>query len=135
MMDLRALVRRRELLFIVVGGTNTVVGFLLFALFYRIGLPYLVAFPVAYVIATVWGFTLNRLIVFQVRGNLLVDFLRYCSVQIGSFVLNYGVLWLLVQFAGLSPLLAQVVAVPIVVGVTYVGHSRFSFRRAAPPSA
>jgi len=69
--------------------------------------------------------------VFRVSGNMLVDLLRYASVNYLSLLINAGALFLLSDMLGLPPIPVQIAIVAIVVVFTYVGHKHFSFRRKA----
>jgi putative flippase GtrA len=130
----RAWWRRREAAFLVVGGINTAVGLAAFALFeWWLGdvAPYLVNLLLAYGVGIAVGFFLHRRFVFQVRGNVLVDLVRYCGVQAGAFALNAAILPLLVEVVGLPVLPAQVLSLGTVVVASWFGHSLVSFRRPA----
>lgn len=127
------LVRDRRLAFLIVGGFNTAFGFGLFTLFYfllkeyRWG--YMGGLVLAQLIATVVAFFLYRTLVFRVRGNAWGDFLRFCSVYLVSFVINALATPFCVEVLGLNPLLAQALVIAVTTVASYLGHSRFSFRR------
>lgn len=128
------LLRRREVLFLIVGGTNTLLGLAVFALLYSLWgdtLHYLGALVLAYAVGIAVGFTLQRRFVFRVEGNVLLDLLRYTGVQCVALALNSAVLPVLVEAAGVPVLPAQVVSLVVVVVATYFGHLLFSFRRPA----
>lgn len=132
---LRDLLSRREVLFLLVGGTNTVLGLAVFALLYWLWgdtLHYLGALVLAYAVGIAVGFTLQRRFVFRVRGNVLLDLVRYTGVQAVALALNSAVLPVLVEAAGLPVLPAQVVSLVVVVVATYFAHLLFSFRRPEP---
>lgn len=59
---------------------------------------------------------------------LAVQFLRYVLTGGAVTVLGVGVYWMLVRYAALAPLLANVGAYLASMAVGYVAHSRFSFR-------
>ena len=136
---MRQLVRtawsRREIRFLVIGGTNTVLGLGLFALFHAIlgdDVPYVLLLVPTYGIGIPIAFALQRTFVFDAEGgNWLVDLARYTLVQLSSIALNAALLPALVELAGLPVLLAQTVTIGVIVVVTYVGHLNFSFRRPA----
>lgn len=127
------LVKDRRLAFLLVGGFNTAFGFGLFTGFYLLlndhRWGYMVALVIAQVIATVVAFVLYRTLVFRVRGNLRVDFLRFCSVYLVSFLINAAATPFCVEVLGLNPLLAQALVIAVTTLASYLGHSRFSFRR------
>ena len=125
--------RLRELRYLVVGGLNTLVGYGL-----GVGL-YLVLSPLLHILAIgvlgnllaiTFSFTTYKLLVFKTRGYWLTEYLKSYVVYGGSSVLGIMVLWLLVDGLALSIWLAQALAVLIVVMVSYLGHARFTFRRA-----
>jgi putative flippase GtrA len=125
---LRALLAREEIRFLLVGGVNTVVGYGLFALFLLVT-GYLASLYLSYACAIVLAFVLHRRFTFRVRGNVAVDFIRFVGVYVVSLAINTVVLPLLVEVAGLHPLVAQGVALVITTVISYVGHKLFSFRR------
>lgn len=129
-----ALVRRREFMFLVVGGINTLVGLAAFAVLYQLWgstLHYLGALVLAYAVGIVIGFTLQRRLVFKVKGNVLVDLVRYTGVQAVALALNSALLPLVVEGLGMPVLPGQVISLALVVIASYFGHTFFSFRRTA----
>lgn len=126
------LLRRREVAFLLVGATNTLLGLAVFTvLYYTWGgtLHYLGSLVLAYAVGILVGFVLHRRLVFRVEGNVLMDFVRFTSVQATSLALNTALLPALVEIVGLPVLPAQVISLAIVVVASYFGHLLFSFRR------
>jgi len=132
--QIRSLMRDERVRFLVVGGTNTVVGYGLFLLFdFVFGdvIGYIGSLYLSYVLAVVIAFVLHRRFTFRIVGshNLIVDFARFASVYIVSLAINTVALPLLVEFAGLTPAVAQAIVVVVTTLISYVGHKWFSFRR------
>jgi putative flippase GtrA len=140
--SLAALIRRllgdERVRFLLVGGFNTLFGYLLFIIFeLSLGdlvggwVGDLVSLFASYAIATVVAFVLHRHFTYRVTGsgNVLVDYLRFVSVYLVSLAINAVVLPLLVEFAHLEAILAQGLIVVITTLVSYFGHKFFSFRR------
>lgn len=124
---------RREIRFLLVGGTNTLIGLAAYAVLYTLWgrqIHYLGALVLAYAVGISIGFWLQRRLVFRVTGSVLLDFARYTGVQAIMLSVNAVLLPLLVEKAGVPALPAQVVAQGVMVVVTYLCHSLFSFRRA-----
>jgi putative flippase GtrA len=128
------LIRDQRVAFLLVGIVNTVVGFAWFALFEvtvgRVG-GYLLSLACAHVASVLCAFVLYRRLVFRVRGHLLLDLLRFESIYLVAIAINFLALPLLVEFAGLVPILAQALIVVVTTVVSFVGHRYFSFRRPA----
>ena len=125
--------------FLVVGSVNTLVGYLLFAafttfLFAEVPFGYLISLVLSYVIAIMIAFLLYRRFVFKVAGRWWLDFVRFVSVYLAAIGINFVTLPILVELAGLPPLLAQGIVLIATTALSFVGHKAFSFRRRTPPS-
>lgn len=139
---LRALLgqQQRPLRFIVVGVWNTIFGYgvfvLLDALFSHLlsvrPLSYMVAMVVANVVAILNAFFFHRTFTFhsRVRGPaILGELLRFSSTYLFTFILSLILLPALVELFGLSARVAGAVILLICTVVSYIGHSRFTFRK------
>jgi len=119
--------------FLIVGGFNTLDGFVLFVLFHMLlgnGFArYMLTLVLAQLLAMSVAFFLHRRFVFRVRGHVLLDALRYGLVNLGTFGLNAVLLPFFVEVVDLAVVPAQILATIVVVVVSYLGHSLFSFRR------
>jgi putative flippase GtrA len=128
----------QRLRFLIVGGFNTAFGPALFVtLHFTIErtVGYLGVLTIAWILAVLEAFLGYRYIVFRVRGKFLIDLARFSVLYVGLFLVNLGALPLLVQVAGLPVLLSQAVTYPVIVVLSYLGNSRFAFRRAPKASA
>ena len=126
-------VRDQRVAFLIVGGVNTVVGFLCFAGFLvLLGGRYLVALICAYVVAVLIAFVLYRCAVFRVRGHVLADLWRFTTVYLSALAVNFTLLPVLVEIAHLRPLVAQALIVFVTSLMSWMGHKHFSFRRSGP---
>ncbi len=132
---IRRLLRDERVRFVIIGGVNTVVAYLLFVVFeVTLGGRYFLSLFLSYLLATLLAFVLHRRFTFGVTGrdSLILDFLRFESVYVVMFLLNAALLPLLIEVAGWSSLIAQAVIVVITTVVSYLGHKFFSFRRGRP---
>jgi putative flippase GtrA len=137
---LRRLVTRffgdQRLRFLFFGGINTAVGYGLFVLSeLSIGhwIGYIGSLYVSYLLGVTSAFVLHRRFTFRAHetgGSLGVDFLRFASVYVLALVVNTVGLPLLVEFGHLVPIAAQLIMVVITTVISYLAHTRFSFRRA-----
>ena len=120
--------------FLMVGATNTVVGYLVFAalthwIFDEVFLGYLISLALSYALAITLAFLLYRRFVFGVTGHVLRDFIRFVGVYLVAIGINAIALPLLVEGLRLSPLLAQAIILIMTTIVSFFGHREFSFRR------
>lgn len=137
----RGLVRLLEdhrVRFLAVGGTNTVVGYTLFALFDQmlfvdLRYGYLLSLVCSYALALTLAFNLYRRFVFKVKGQVVRDFVEFLGVNAVAVAANAALLPVLVEVAHLPRLVAQAVALVVTTLISYFGHREVSFRRDEAP--
>jgi putative flippase GtrA len=125
-----SLVADRRLRYLVVGGWNTLVGYLLgVGLYLTLAdrVPVIVIALAANLIAITHAFLTWRHLVFDSRAPWLGEYLRCHAVYGFSSLLGSGLLWLLVDAAGLGIWIAQGLVVLATVIFSWFGHSRFTF--------
>ncbi|WP_242138005.1 GtrA family protein [Sphingomonas sp. TREG-RG-20F-R18-01] len=121
--------RRRFLVFLAVGGLNTLVGYGLFGLFLWLGLAPIAALAVATVGGVLFNFqSIGRIVFADGTMRRLPAFIAVYTVQ---FAVNAGALTLL-RSAGLSPMLAQAVMVPLLAVGSFFAMRRFVYAGGAP---
>lgn len=129
--------------FLLVGGTNTAVGYLVYSaltlwVFPGLRFGYLISLAISYAVAIVLAFVLYRRFVFKVTGNVVQDFLRFVTVYLLAIGVNAVLLPFFVEVLHVHPLLAQLIVLVITTLMSFVGHRTFSFRRPGedePPSS
>jgi putative flippase GtrA len=125
------LLHDRRVQFLIVGAINTVVCLGCFFLLHLAlpRAPYLVVLLASYAISSVPAFVMHRRFVYQVRGGVALDLVRFLVVTSGGLGLNAVVLFMLVELAHAPVLLGQLLATCMTVVLSYVAHGAFSFRR------
>lgn len=131
----------RILRFLIVGGWNTVFGYLCFYGLYVLAanrVHYLVVTAVAHSINILQAYVMHRWLVFRSHAKITNEFLRFNASYVGTFLLGLLVMFLLVEATGLSPPVAQAIVILLNVIISYLLHSHVSFGRSAgrqgPPS-
>lgn len=133
------ILRDQRVSFLLIGGVNTVVGFVLFVILDLTLGRYLdrvvnevvgsiATVVVSYAIAIQIAFVLHRRFVFRVEGHLWRDLLRFQTVYLVSLGINLVTLPILVSL-GMPRILAQALIIVVTTVLSYVGHRYFSFRR------
>ncbi|PID96723.1 MAG: polysaccharide biosynthesis protein GtrA [Actinomycetales bacterium] len=132
-------VRHPKTAFLLVGGVNTAIGVIAFFGFddlWRALAPQLAGvvhntavLACAHIASVFVAFVLYRTLVFRVRGHVLRDLGRFESVYLASIAVNWVLLNLLVEVAGLVPKLAQTIIVVLQAVWSWFAHKHFSFRR------
>ncbi len=122
--------RHEKLRFLVVGGWNTLFGYVTFLALYAAlheRVHYLVIGVLAHAIATVNAFACHRLLVFRSRGPLFAEFVRFVVSQLALLAGALVALWVLVSLLQLHPLVGQAIVTVGVVVAGYLAHRRFTF--------
>ena len=132
-LSLLRLIRRlwqvRFVRFLVVGGVNTLFGYSIFALVYLLSGNHVAALVVSVAIGVTFNFFSIGGVVFRtLAGRRFVLFCLNYAVALG---VNYVMLEGLVA-AGVEPLLAQVICMPVFIAVSYGLNARFVFRQRRP---
>ena len=118
--------------YLLAGGYNTLFGFVLFSGLYLLlesQVHYILIAIASQVIAITNSFLVYRFFVFKSTGNIIHEYFRIYVVYGISFVLGLLLLALLVELAGLHPILANLVVITTTVIVSYIGNSRFTFKQ------
>lgn len=132
----RRLWAHHQIRYLIVAGTTSLAYLGLVATGLALGLHYMVAILIAQVITIACAFPAYRTLVFESRGNIAADFVRFLSVWASGAIAGVVGTPFLVEVFGMDPLIAQVLAIIIVAVASYLGHRFFSFRtRAASPGS
>ena len=126
----------------VCGGTNTVLGLLVYSICYKYILkkqnlelgfiafkPHNAALFISFCINFIVGFLLMKFIVFvssNLRGR--IQLARYFAAFIFNLFLNYLLLKLFVEILHMDAVLSQVITTCIIVTFSYLSQKHFSFR-------
>lgn len=126
------LIRDQRIAFLLVGGLNTLIGFVWFVVFqYLIQAfaGYIVVLLCAHLAAVLCAFVLYRRFVFRVHGHVWRDLGRFELVNLTALVVNLATLPVLVEVFALPVLLSQVIITGATMLISFFGHRGFSFRR------
>src|SRR5664280_3095519 len=123
--------RREQLLYLAVGGWNTVFGYAACALLqYLLGdhLHYLVVVMLSWPIAVLNAYLGYRYVVFRSRGPVLRELPRFSLVYLVTLVVNLTLLPVAVRVLPFSIYVDQALFIGVVFVCSYLGHKYFSFR-------
>jgi putative flippase GtrA len=127
--------RREQLLYLAVGGWNTVFGYGAWALMqFLLGgyLHYLVVIVLAWPIAVLNAYLGYRHIVFRSRGPVLKELPRFSLVYLATLLVNLALLPVALHVLPFSIYLVQALFTGVVVVCSYLGHKYYSFRDRHP---
>ncbi len=116
-----------------VGGVGFVVNLLVYTLFvHGVGVEYRVASVVAWLVAVLNNFVLNRHWTFDARdGRARFQAIRFLLVSLVAEVVALLLLTVLVEAGGIAKIPAQALAVGAVTPLNFLGNKLWSFRARA----
>jgi putative flippase GtrA len=117
------------MLFLIVGGINTVFGYGMFALFIFIGLHYAIAYLFATVLGILFNFFATGRLVFRNYDNRLM--LRFFMVYSIVYLCNVGILTIFKSF-NVSMYIAGAILILPVAATSYLMMKRYVFGKPAP---
>ncbi|MCX6410357.1 MAG: GtrA family protein [Actinobacteria bacterium] len=114
--------------FLVVGTSGYVVNLAIFSIALLLGAHYIPAAIIAFIVAWMNNFMLNRYWTFRAHAEAMVgQGARYLAVSVVALIANLIILQLLVD-AGLGETLSQAIAIVLVTPLSYLLSRRWSFR-------
>lgn len=125
----------RKIRYFIAGGWNTLFGYFVSVLLYYLLRAHFNVVEIAVignVIAITMAFLIYKIFVFQTKGNWISEYLRAYVVYGGTAILGIGLLWILVDGLTLPFWIAQGLVIALTVVISYLSHSRFTFRQQAP---
>jgi putative flippase GtrA len=116
--------------FAAVGASGYVVNLTVYALLLEAaGLHYAPAATCSFLVAASWNYTLNRHWTFRAeRGHFGIQGMRFFVVSAVVYGANLGLLAALIA-GGSDKLVAQAIAIVLVMPLNFVGNKLWSFRR------
>jgi putative flippase GtrA len=115
--------------FSTVGTTGYLVNLAVFAGLLELGLHYTVAAACSFLVAVTNNYTWNRIWTFRgQRGHFAYQGLRFLVVSLAALAANELLLTVFVAF-GLGKLIAQAIAIVLVMPINFLGNKLWSFRR------
>ena len=134
----RLLLARQFVKFGIVGVSNTLLSFAVYALLLKVlGVWYLGASAIAFAVGAANGFLWNRRWTFREHVGDALTPVRWFVVQGFGLLLNLGLVYVFVEHAGLDKLVGQACATAIVTVLTFFANRAWTFRMhpAADPAA
>src|SRR5664280_1604456 len=123
--------RREQLLYLAVGGWNTVFGYGVWALLQSLlgsHLHYLVVIVLSWPFAVLNAYLGYRYIVFRSRGPVLRELPRFSLVYLATLLVNLALLPIALRVLPFNIYVIQAIFTGIVVVCSYLGHKYYSFR-------
>ena len=117
--------------FLIVGIFNFLVSYCIYsALVFILGEKYYqLSLALSWIISSVVSFTTQKTLVFQVKGNILKQYLKCCTTWFLSYLINAFLLWFVVEQLKINVYLGQLFAVSACAVFNYVMFKIFAFKK------
>jgi len=127
-------------IFVLVGIWNTIFGYGLFCLldtlfawlFSTRSVAYMCAMGLAQPLAVINAYICHKYITFksEAKGKAIIaEFFRFSTTYVVTFCLSLVLLPALVEIGHIQPKISAAIITLICTVISYLGHSRFSFRK------
>lgn len=115
--------------FLIVGGVSTLLNYATFLLLYWFGVDYLVASATGFLSGVGLGYVLNKNWTYSVTEASTPSLVgRYLFVYLLSLVAGLGLIYILVDVGGLSPLISNVASICLTTCFNFIGTRFFVFK-------
>lgn len=118
----------KSLKFLVTGGINTVVTYVVYVLLVRLGWHYTLALLAEYTGGIIAGYHMNRHWTFAGHGRPVRSSLKYCVTYGIVFCLNLVLLGLIVELGVLGPIAGQIVVIGTITAISFLLLNFWVFR-------
>jgi putative flippase GtrA len=126
--------------FVLVGFWNTIFGYGIFCLFDTLfawllstrSAAYMCAMLLSQIMAVINAYIFHKYITFQSEAKgkaIIAEFFRFSTTYVVTFCLSLVLLPALVEIGHIQPKRAAAIIILICTVISYLGHSRFSFRQ------
>lgn len=111
-----------------VGIMMNFLGYVLYVAATSLGMPPKFAMSLIYLCGVLLNFTISKTWVFRHNGKWSMALVAYGMVYFAGYILNYALLWALVDELGWSHLIVQALAILLVAGFLFLSLKIFVFR-------
>ncbi len=112
--------------FCLIGLLNTVLNIIIYNALMHLGLHYIPAYAVGFILTWLNAFRLNAKHVFKSSGKRAM--VKYFALYMSSLLLGNWLLFLLVDVAGMNKTLAQFPVIAVTMTVNYTGSKFWVFK-------
>lgn len=114
------------------GGLTTAINLILFFVFTQLGIQYIIANTVSYIIAVILNYFLNQLFVFKTskkeKKEQRKEFISFFIVRIGSLFLDNILFYVVVDILNVNLYIGRIALSLFIILVTFVINKKLVFK-------
>lgn len=119
--------KKEALLYLIFGGLTTVLNIITYYLFVSVGVDYKIATTVAWFVSVLFAFFTNKSYVFKSSRSIYREIGPFFGARILSYLMDLGMMVLLIDVAQQDDMLAKIVTNVLVVVFNYVASKMVIF--------
>lgn len=126
------MLNRKKIRYLLAGGFNTLFGYLIGVILYKAlknNLSTVWIGVISNILSITVSFLSYKTLVFKTKGMWLKEYMKSYIVYGAIAIIGICFLWIFVDKMNISIWLAQGLVIGMTVTISYLGHSRFTFRR------
>lgn len=123
---------KRGARYLIVGGLNTIFGYLCGIYLYYLllnKLEIIFILLISNILSISFSFITYKLIVFRTSGNWLIEYAKCYVVYGGISVIGMSLTWLFLDFFNLNIWISQALSIFLITFISYYGHKKFTFNK------
>jgi putative flippase GtrA len=124
--------QQQKLLFLIVGGYNTVFGYLLFCLlqiFLQNHFHYLIILTISHFLSVINSFISFKIFVFKTKHNWLFEYCKVNLVYLFYLLNNFWLLWFFINIFHCNKFFAQLLCIILLTIAVYFLHKNFVYKK------
>jgi len=114
--------------YVFVGCLNTVVFYCIYYIMLQLGFFYALSVTVGTVIGIINSYFWNKFFTFKSKKKSIEEMHKFLMVYFVQYLSNLLIIYLCINYIGISAELAGIVAISIGLFISYFGHKFWSFR-------
>lgn len=117
-------------IYLIVGGLATIVEWVAFyGLNYKVGINYMVATALAFVVSTFANWAFGRLLLFHGKYNIFKELARIYAASIIGLLINLCIMWVGVNKIMLPAMIAKVIATGVAFFWNFIIRKFFIYKK------
>jgi len=115
--------------FAMVGVLNTLISIVVYLMCIKLGMHYAVATAIGQVAGLVNSYIWNKKFTFKSGEKSVAEIIKFVLVYAVQYAANVGIVFVLINKAGLTKDIAGPIATIICTAISFVGHKFWSFKK------
>lgn len=115
------------------GGITTLINLALFFLFTQMGMQYIIANTISYIIAVIINYFLNQFFVFKTTGKPTAkkrtEFINFFLVRLGSLCVDNVLFFIVVDVFNINLYFGRITLSLLIIMLTFIVNKKFVFKK------